>query len=342
MGALTGDKTPSAEDVAWFHIDEPSTVGAARRAATTLASRLGLSDARAAEVGIAVTEVATNLVKHARDGTLLLRAVRWSGVGAVEFVACDHGPGVANLVLSGRDGQSTTGTLGIGLGAIARLSSSYDAHSVPGLGTVLAATFWGRDHPAAPLVDTAGVTRPMTGETVCGDAYAVRQTANGVLGLLCDGLGHGPLAGAAAAEAVRLFLHTPPAGPAEMLRHLHAGLRATRGLAAGIVEMDIAARVTRFAGLGNVTAALVRDQSRRGMMTHAGIVGHGARRIAEFDYELAPRTLVVLHTDGMTDKWDFGRYRALADHGALVIAATLFRDAAVRRDDAAVLVAKGP
>jgi hypothetical protein len=43
----------------------------------------------------------------------------------------------------------------------------------------------------------------------------------------------------------------------------------------------------------------------------------------------------------MTDKWDFGRYRALADHGALVIAATLLRDAAVRRDDAAVLVAKG-
>src|SRR4051812_29831976 len=56
-----------------FEVVESSRVGEARRAAMALARELGLSQTETAEVGIVVTEAATNLVKHARGGVLLIR-----------------------------------------------------------------------------------------------------------------------------------------------------------------------------------------------------------------------------------------------------------------------------
>jgi len=76
------------------------------------------------------------------------------------------------------------------------------------------------------------------------------------------------------------------------------------------------------------------------MVSMPGILGQQRRDIRQFDYPLADGAIVVLHTDGLTDRWDLRGYPALLDHMPLLIAATLLRDAGKRRDDAAVLVAK--
>ena len=47
-----------------------------------------------------------------------------------------------------------------------------------------------------------------------------------------------------------------------------------------------------------------------------------------------------MHSDGLTDKWDIADYPGLLDCSPLVVAATLLRDAAVRRDDAGVLACR--
>jgi hypothetical protein len=46
---------------------------------------------------------------------------------------------------------------------------------------------------------------------------------------------------------------------------------------------------------------------------------------------------VVLHSDGLTERWDLNTYPAL-DRDPTLVAALLLRDAGVRRDDAGVLV----
>ena len=97
---------------------------------------------RVAELAIVAAELTSNLVKHAQEGVLLLRPARTGDVAGVELIAIDSGPGMADLTVSSRDGHSTTGTLGIGLGAIARQASWYDAWSRPGRGTVLAVQVW--------------------------------------------------------------------------------------------------------------------------------------------------------------------------------------------------------
>ncbi|WP_161360141.1 ATP-binding protein, partial [Streptomyces sp. SID3343] len=204
---------PTADDLAWFRHGDAGMPSAVRRATTALATRMGYPAARVEEIGIAVQEAAFNVHRHADDGALLLRSVHAGEAGGIELVATDSGPGIPDVAWASLDGNSTAGTLGIGLGGIFRLADDTDLYSIPGRGTTLVLRFR-LDRRAAPWADdVAGLTRPITGETVCGDAYAVRRDDERTTLLLCDGLGHGPLAERAAAEAVRAFLAAPAGRP---------------------------------------------------------------------------------------------------------------------------------
>jgi hypothetical protein len=99
--------------------------------------------------------------------------------------------------------------------------------------------------------------------------------------------------------------------------------------------------VVRYAGLGNISGTvLAPDGTRRGMVSMPGIVGHQRRQIREFDYPLAPGAIVLMHTDGVVDRWNAAEYPGLLSRSPEVIAATVLRDAGTRRDDAGVLVAQ--
>jgi serine/threonine protein phosphatase PrpC len=164
--------------------------------------------------------------------------------------------------------------------------------------------------------------------------------------MVCDGLGHGPLAADASRAAVAAFRDGPVGGPAALVAHLHRALGRTRGGAVAVAELDPDAGTLRYAGLGNIAGHLVRPGARaterRGMVSLPGIAGHQRRTVREFSYPVEPGDLVVLHSDGITDKWRLNDYPGLPTHTPLVIAATLLRDAGVRRDDATVLVARVP
>lgn len=334
----------TVEEIGWFVVDDAGTAGMARRAAAEAASRLGFGKARLGELAIVMSEITSNLYKHANDGVVHVRCLRHAGLGAVEAVAVDRGPGMADLARSGRDGHSTAGTLGIGLGAVVRLADRWDVYSRAGLGTVLTVQVGpspptgearpGRRRPAAD-----GISRPIAGETVSGDRYAIHGTPIGPLLLLADGLGHGELAALASGTAVTAFLNAPPESPGQLVTRLHGRLGHTRGAAIGVAQLDWIAGIVRFAGLGNVSGHVVADGKRRSMVSLPGIAGHRGRSIREFDYPLPADAVVVLHSDGVRERWSLDDYPGLVGHEPLVVAATLLRDAGVRRDDASVVVA---
>ena len=158
----------------WLRVEDPSAGAACRSAAVALASRLEFPQARTDQLTLAVTEAATNLHKHASQGSMLLRIARHDGGPGIEMVTIDAGPGFRDATAALRDGHSTSGTLGIGLGAIGRLADFCDLYSVPGQGTALVARFWPTAHPgAAPY---AGLVRPITGETECGDIFGAVES----------------------------------------------------------------------------------------------------------------------------------------------------------------------
>jgi Stage II sporulation protein E (SpoIIE) len=84
------------------------------------------------------------------------------------------------------------------------------------------------------------------------------------------------------------------------------------------------------------------DGSRRGLVSLPGIVGHQKRQIREYEYPLPPGAVLVMHSDGLVDRWNPADVPGLFTHSPQVIAATLLRDAGTRRDDAGVLVARCP
>jgi anti-sigma regulatory factor (Ser/Thr protein kinase) len=320
----------------WLRVEDPSAAAACRGAAQALASRLDFPAARTDQLTLAVTEAATNLHKHASQGSMLLRIARQGGSPGIELVTIDAGPGFRDAAAALRDGHSTSGTLGIGLGAIRRLADFCDLYSVPGKGTVLVARFWPTPRPgAAPY---AGLVRPITGETECGDVFGAVEAEGRLTGVLCDGLGHGPLAASAAMEAVAAVLEDPAGEPAVLIERAHRRTAHTRGGAVGVVQ--VTGRVVWFAGLGNIAATILADGARKGMLSVPGIAGHQARTIRQFEYAAPPGAAIILHSDGISGRWEPAALPGLNARDPLVIAATLLSQAGSHRDDAGVLVLK--
>src|SRR4029453_19154095 len=124
---------------------------------------------------------------------------------------------------------------------------------------------------------------------------------------------------------------------------LHRRLNHTRGAALAVAELDADAALRRYAALGNISATvLTHAGGRRGMVSLPGIAGHQRRQIREYDYPLEPGAVVLMHSDGVVDRWSPADYHGLLTHSPVVIAATVLRDAGVRRDDAGVIVARLP
>jgi len=325
--------------IAPLTIDDPTQVSEARRAATRLAERLGFDSATSGNVALVVTEIGTNILKHGRGGEILLHPVEHGGVPGMEIVGLDRGPGIADLERCVSDGYSTVGTAGGGLGAIRRLSSVFDVCSAPDQGTALLARVWARpitmDTHRPLLVGVAEAMYP--GETVSGDAWAVEQTSTRTAILIVDGLGHGVVAAEAARESVRLFRANGRRAPRDLVQALHEGLRRTRGAAVAVAAIDAEHGVVRFAGLGNIGAAIVAPGVRRHLVSHNGTAGHTVRRIDEFSYPWPKDGVLILHTDGLTSHWDLDRYPGLLRRSPSLIAGVLYRDFSRRRDDVTVL-----
>ena len=92
---------------------------------------------------------------------------RHDAAAEIEVVAIDRVPASPTWATARRDGSSTAGTLGIGLGAIDRMADSVEIATVPERGTVLVAAFdIRRRRPVAAAgrsVDAAGITRALDG-----------------------------------------------------------------------------------------------------------------------------------------------------------------------------------
>ncbi len=330
-------QAPPPQDLRWLRVEDASAVGACRNAALALADRLQFPAARADQLGLAVTEAASNLHKHASEGSLWLGVNRDGDPPGIDLVTIDTGPGLADVDAVLRDGHSTAGTLGIGLGAIRRLADFCDLYSRPGRGTALAARFT-PGKTAAPSRRWAGLIRPIDGETECGDAYGAVQAGDTITAAMCDGLGHGPLAAAAASAGVTAFLEDPAGDPATLLGRMHRRMSGTRGGAVGVVQLG--GGTARFAGLGNIAASILGQGRRKSMISIPGIAGLQARTIRQFEYELPPGAAVILHSDGISARWQAAALPGLETRDPLLIAAVLLGEAGIHRDDAGILVLK--
>lgn len=325
-----------------FRIDDLSNAGEVRRFAVQLAEQIGMDDHGRGAVAIAVTEMASNIVKHAKAGTMVCDRIGHNGRQGLRIVAFDKGSGIQNIAAALEDGFSTAGTSGSGLGAVRRLSTHFDLYSLPGRGTCVLAEFW----PQRKLErDSSGmsvgvVSIPIRGESVCGDGWRMKTSSDRVHLMVADGLGHGEFAAEAAREAERVLMESHEVSPGAILRDCHDALKKTRGAAVAIAAIDKSAKTLCFAGLGNISVTLSTPQGRKGLASHNGTLGHQMHRIQEFTLPWNENSVLIMHSDGLSNRWDLEDFAGIWLRHPSVIASLLYRDFARERDDVTVLVAK--
>ncbi|MEU6406645.1 SpoIIE family protein phosphatase [Streptomyces sp. NPDC046985] len=344
-------------------VHDSTRVRDARVAAEAAAELVGLDEARTAAAALVATELATNLLKHAEGGQVLVDVVPASVLRAdareealVQITALDHGPGMPDVAAALSDGYSTARSLGAGLGACRRLADDFALSSVPGRGTVALARIGAAaetDGTAAvtrpePAVRAGGVNVPFAGAEDSGDAWAWVRNGDLLTLMLADGLGHGGRAAEASSAAVAALRRFAHLRPAELLGRLDAALRDTRGAAVAVAQLDLGAGRLAFCGIGNIGARLREGDSWRPLLSRPGIVGaHRPATLPETEADWGRDRMLVLHSDGLPSRWAPPEQPAALTADPAVTAAVAVRDARspaqpVRDDTAVAVLAQCP
>jgi serine/threonine-protein kinase RsbT len=90
----------------------------------------------------AASELARNTLIHGGGGIVRLEALNDGPRRGLRLTFEDKGPGIPDLQAALRDGFTTGGGLGLGLGGSRRLSSEFDLWSRVGEGTRVTITRW--------------------------------------------------------------------------------------------------------------------------------------------------------------------------------------------------------
>jgi anti-sigma regulatory factor (Ser/Thr protein kinase) len=324
-------------------IREHTHVAEVRRAALALAPQVSFDEVTAGNLGLLVTEAATNMLKHAGGGQVILRTL---GEVGIEMLALDKGPGIADVQRCFQDGYSSRGTAGTGLGAIVRLSSVHDIYSRRDQGTALMAQIWKRGHNGGPRVPPprfryGGVSVALAGQDDCGDSWLFQEGARIGRVTVADGLGHGLLAADASRAAIRTALEQPDESGHGLMERIHGALRSTRGAAVAVAEIDPPSRVVHFVGVGNIGAAIVpRSGPLRHLVSHSGTAGHEVRKIAKYSSPWDSGSLLLMYSDGLQSHWSLDHYPGLLERHPSLIAGVLYRDYGRDRDDVTVVAAQ--
>jgi serine/threonine-protein kinase RsbT len=133
MPLTRSDKLPVASD---------ADVVAVRQRVRALAVESGFSLVDQTKIVTAASELARNTVVHGGGGTVDIEILVEGGRRGLRLTFRDHGPGIADVETAMRNGFTTGGGLGLGLGGARRLSNEFDIQSRPGEGTVVRITRW--------------------------------------------------------------------------------------------------------------------------------------------------------------------------------------------------------
>ena len=122
----------------------------ARQLGRKLASDLGLAQAEVTLLAAAISEVARNIIDHARRGEVLFKTVENGVKRGLQIIARDEGPGIPDVQRAMQYGYSTAGGLGVGLPGAKWLMDEFAIDSTPGQGTRVTMCKW--TQTPAPLV----------------------------------------------------------------------------------------------------------------------------------------------------------------------------------------------
>ncbi len=114
----------------------------ARQQGRALAMKLGFEGSDLTLIAAAISEVARNIVDHAKRGEIALEGIQLGTKHGIQIMARDDGPGIRDINLAMQYGYSTRKGLGVGLPGAKWLMDEFEIATRVGKGTVVTMKKW--------------------------------------------------------------------------------------------------------------------------------------------------------------------------------------------------------
>lgn len=180
-------------------------------------------------------------------------------------------------------------------------------------------------------------SRPILGFSVNGDAYVAKEWNGQTLLAVLDGLGHGEEAWLASTMAKDYILKNCIKDVDQIILDLHAHLHTTRGIVAGLIKIDRATNRLFFCGIGNIEVKIISDPPMHPASLD-GIVGMNLRKAKKLEYQYNSLKAVILHSDGISSKFDLADYPTVLEHPQEV-SEQILNEWGKKYDDATIVIA---
>jgi anti-sigma regulatory factor (Ser/Thr protein kinase) len=325
-------------------ISNPAEVIAIRRIAKEMAHDIGFDESTREEISLVVSELASNIIKYGQRGMITLTPVCNEQCEGLMIEAEDDGDGF-NAHTSMKDGVSTSGTLGVGLGAVNRLMDEFDIlQRKDHTGTRIVCKRWLHDnsnHGEHCPFDFGIFSRPKPNETANGDTFIIKNIRGATLVGVIDGVGHGELA-SHAANAARQYVERHAESPLlDIFRGVDRACASTRGVVMALAVFDWKKGTFRYASVGNIEVKVSRyGQEKPKFIVRRGIVGKHAPAPVITENEWRSGDILALHSDGISTHWQWHDFAQYADYPAQVIAEHIYNAMQKDHDDATIVIVK--
>src|SRR5580704_15416695 len=123
-------------------IKSDADIVVARQKGRALALALGFDGSAPTVIAAAISEVARNIVDHAKEGEVILSRVQQNGHTGLQILARDAGPGIPDIEQAMQYGFSSGKGLGVGLPGVKLLMDNFEIKSRPGAGTEITVRKW--------------------------------------------------------------------------------------------------------------------------------------------------------------------------------------------------------
>lgn len=317
-------------------LNEDADVRYASELASLTASDMGFDNTSCAELALAVSEIAQNVIRYAVEGKASFSMPNGRKVLTVSIA--DDGPGIENLEKAKQNGFSTgKGSLGIGLDVAKRSVDEFDIKTDSKNGTQITLKKF------LPIPDDqieyGIVSIADDNYAINGDDYLIKEyDGDKVLLAVIDGTGEGYPAHAAALLVKEYLQGNYRLSLEELAINCHEILKGSdldRGAAVALAKIEEG--YLHYLGIGDTHTYLLGEEIKF-LVNHEGTVGQfqlpslKAKRV-----EIEEGSYVVLCTDGVKSNLWFDEDETM---GAQKLANTIFSEFHKSYGDVTVLVAK--
>jgi anti-sigma regulatory factor (Ser/Thr protein kinase) len=294
-----------------------------------------------ASLVIVASELAHNGLAHGVRAAIAVRAIERAGVLGLEVVAADSGSGIQDPERAFLGAPRNTGSLGVGLAGVRAMSDEVDVDVRLGEGTCIWARKFASSVERRREVGILG--RPHPSERISGDQARFVRSAESLLLMVADGLGHGPEARTAADRAMAGVRRLALLPVGEILAGCDSDLLGTRGAVMAALRIEEPEGRAEVASAGNVTTRAVRFRRTRvyeGSAFVLGARGSTRKRFALETLALERDEVIVVTSDGISSHLAIDADGGLLRESPIVIAQRVLQAFGQAHDDATVLVAK--